>query len=65
MVYYCSHQGVETYVDEGFGEAFHWDVPLLEGYSYQFLPNIRPQDEVDGFLSLVNPGLMQTATLAA
>lgn len=57
-VYYCSHQGLETYDDEGFGVPVQWDIPLLEGYRCQFLHNLRRKDRVGGFFSLVNPGLV-------
>lgn len=57
-VYFCSRQGLETYFDPGFGKAVQWDIPLLEGYHYQFLPNLRRQDRVGGFFSLINPALV-------
>jgi len=57
-VYFCSRQGAETYFDEGFGKAVQWDIPLLEGYHYYFLPNLRRQDRVRGFFSLINPALV-------
>lgn len=58
-VYYCSRQGVDAYHDEGFGHELKWDVPLLEGYRYQFLPNVRRRDQVSGFLSLINPSIVK------
>jgi glycosyltransferase involved in cell wall biosynthesis len=58
MVYYCSRQGAEQYLDVGFGQSFQWDIPLLEGYPYKFLPNLRHQDRVGGFFSLVNYSLV-------
>jgi glycosyltransferase involved in cell wall biosynthesis len=57
-VYYCSHQGSQEYRDPGFGTSLKWDVPLLEGYRYKFLPNLRKQDRVAGFFSLVNPAII-------
>lgn len=57
-VYYCSQQGSVEYVDPGFGERIKWDIPLLEGYKYKFLPNLRHHDQVDGFLSLINPTII-------
>jgi len=58
-VYYCSHQGAEGYYDPGFMRTIKWDVPLLDGYSYKFLPNMRPDDEVNGFTSLINPDIVR------
>lgn len=37
-VFYCSDLSVREYHDKGFGQAVHWDVPLLDGYRYEFLP---------------------------
>ena len=56
-VYYCTRQGAEEYLDPGFGTRVKWDIPLLEGYRYKFLPNLRG-DRVDGFASLVNPAIV-------
>lgn len=53
-VYYCSHQGLNAYVDPGFGQAVQWDTPLLEGYHAAFLPNLRHTSQVGGFFSLMN-----------
>jgi glycosyltransferase involved in cell wall biosynthesis len=57
-VYFCSHQGVEEYLDDGFGERIKWDVSLLEGYNYRFLNNLRRGDQVGGFWSLINLGII-------
>lgn len=56
-LYYCSQQGVVEYVDSGFGQSFKWDIPLLEGYCYHFLPNIRAGKE--GFGTLLNPTIVR------
>jgi len=57
-VYYCSRQGLDSYVDKGFGgEVVRWDMPLLEGYHSVFLDNLRTNKEVHGFWSLINPGI--------
>lgn len=57
-VYYCSPQGTEQYLDPGFDAVMEWDVPLLDGYRYKILPNLRPGGQVGGFLSLVNPAIV-------
>lgn len=57
-VYYCTRQGLDVSVDPGFGQAFSWDVPLLEGYRHVFLKNLRDGSKVDGFFQLVNPGIV-------
>lgn len=57
-VYFCSHQGVEEYLDDGFGERIKWDVSLLDGYNHRFLNNLRRGDQVGGFWSLINLGII-------
>ena len=39
-VYYCHKATPEEQAQAGFGVAFDWDIPLLEGYSYTFLRNL-------------------------
>lgn len=57
-VYYCSRQGLDRYVDKGFGMELQWDLPLLEGYQHKFLPNLSPKSRAEGLLGLVNPGIV-------
>ncbi len=40
---------------EGFGVAFEWDVPLLDGYHYRVLENISPQPAVGSFKGCDTP----------
>src|SRR6185503_9048453 len=58
-VYFCSHQGAEEYIDEGFGQRLKWDIPLLDGYKHVFLKNLRRRDRVGGFWSLLNLGIIK------
>lgn len=39
-VFYGSRQGVERRLDVEFGREFAWDIPLLDGYSYEFVQNV-------------------------
>jgi glycosyltransferase involved in cell wall biosynthesis len=39
-VFYGSDYSVRKFQDEGFGVDVAWDVPLLEGYRYEFLPKL-------------------------
>ncbi len=57
-VYFCSKQGAESYVDSGFKKEVKWDVPLLEGYRYKFLHNLRKKGTIGSFFSLINPGII-------
>ena len=38
-VFYLWDLGVSSAKDPGFGMPLQWDIPLLEGYPYQFIPN--------------------------
>ncbi len=38
--FYSSDFSVRGYDDPGFGTRVEWDIPLLEGYRYEFLPKI-------------------------
>jgi len=40
-VFFASDHSVREFVDEGFGVKVEWDVPLLEGYRYEFLPRVQ------------------------
>jgi|AntDeeMinimDraft_5_1070356.scaffolds.fasta_scaffold03475_2 glycosyltransferase involved in cell wall biosynthesis len=57
-VYFCSRRGVEPETDEGFGEEVVWDVPLLEGYNYEFLPDWSPLGGATSFFRL-NPKILE------
>ena len=48
-VYFGSRHGAEVAVDVGFGTAFKWDVPLLDGYEHEFLPNHARKPDVSRF----------------
>lgn len=55
-VFFWSDHGAREYIDQGFGGVrVKWDVPLLEGYNYEFLPVIRSSAE-PGFGSPINRG---------
>lgn len=47
-VFYFSDQGVSKKIDPGFSQLVTWDVPLLEGYQYEFLSN-KPVQEANSF----------------
>ena len=48
-VYFGSRHGVDVALDAGFGTAFRWDVPLLDGYEHVFLPNAASKPDVSRF----------------
>ncbi len=56
-VYYAHRQTPEGQAAGGFGVAFDWDVPLLEGYPYTFLENVARRPGVDHFRGCDTPGI--------
>ena len=54
-VAYCTLRGAQPVHDSGFNTTVKWDVPLLEGYSWQEIPNCGSGAE--SFWGLYNPGL--------
>ena len=56
-VFFCSRKGLDSYYDAGFGKEVQWDIPLLQGYTHEFLPNSRQDEAAGGFFSLVNPAI--------
>lgn len=57
-VLFGSDHSVRGYKDEGFGVGVKWDVPLLEGYRYVFLPKLRDTDTVSP-TSPINRGIVR------
>jgi glycosyltransferase involved in cell wall biosynthesis len=45
-VFFASDHSIRGYHDPGFGVRVEWDVPLLDGYRYEFLPSIRQTDRI-------------------
>jgi glycosyltransferase involved in cell wall biosynthesis len=45
-VFFMSDLSVRGYRDPGFGTRVRWDVPLLDGYRYEFLPALGPRDRL-------------------
>jgi glycosyltransferase involved in cell wall biosynthesis len=43
--------------DPGFGRTIEWDIPLLEGYEFEFVPNTAKRPGTEHFRGLRNPGL--------
>lgn len=54
-VFYCHHQTPEGQAKAGFGVPFDWDIPLLEGYEYQFLNNRAYHPNVFTFFGCDTP----------
>jgi glycosyltransferase involved in cell wall biosynthesis len=46
--------------DPGFGKNIQWDVPLLEGYDYEFINNIAKHPGTHHFKGIINPTLIDS-----
>jgi glycosyltransferase involved in cell wall biosynthesis len=44
--------------DPGFGKVIKWDIPLLEGYEYEFLENTSRDPGSHHFRGIINPGII-------
>ena len=51
-VFFGSRHGLDVSLDSGFGQAFRWDVPLLDGYAHEFMPNVAAHPDVSRFLGV-------------
>ncbi len=45
--------------DPGFGKVITWDIPLLQGYPYQFLKNDSEKPGSDHFKGISNPDVIE------
>lgn len=58
-VFYLWNFGITHQVDVGFQQSIEWDIPLLTGYDYEFVPNISSRPGTHHFWGLQNPSLWQ------
>lgn len=58
-VFYSWGEGSLKKYDPGFGRVIEWDIPLLEGYDYEFLENSSKDPGTHHFWGIVNPLLRQ------
>lgn len=57
VLYTWSQTEGGSVTDPGFGRAVTWDIPLLEGYEYEFVPNVASRPGTQHFWGLRNPNL--------
>lgn len=55
-VYYTADGSLNRY-DEGFKKHIEWDLPLLDGYNYQFVKNVSKTPGTHHFKGIINPDL--------
>lgn len=53
-VFFCRDRGATTYFDEEFGTELKWDIPLLDGYEFEFLPHTETSLRSE-FFQIDNP----------
>lgn len=58
-VFYTWSQASKSKFDRDFGREVEWDIPLLEGYHYEFIENVSPKPGVYWFFGLINPSLIK------
>ena len=58
-VFYCHRQDAAGQARAGFAEPFDWDVPLLDGYRSEWLPNVSPAPGVDRFAGCDTPAIAE------
>jgi glycosyltransferase involved in cell wall biosynthesis len=56
-VFYLWDFGFGKHVDPGFQRAVTWDVPLLDGYEHELVPNVSADPGTHHFFGLQNPSL--------
>ncbi len=59
VFYTWSQTADQSVFDPGFGGEVKWDIPLLEGYAYQFVRNIAKSPGTHHFGGLKNPTLIR------
>lgn len=58
-VFYTWGQSKEKVYDARFGVERNWDVPLLDGYDYEFINSISKHPDSNRFFGIINQGLYQ------
>jgi glycosyltransferase involved in cell wall biosynthesis len=58
-VWYCHRQTAEEQGSAGFGHAFEWDVPLLDGYRFEWLNNVAARPGVSSYAGCDTPELRE------
>ena len=61
-VFYTWQPAKEGSFDPGFGKKVAWDIPLLDGYEYIFVPNTASNVGSHSFKGIINPTLNDEIT---
>jgi glycosyltransferase involved in cell wall biosynthesis len=57
-VFYTWGEAAANKFDPGFNKTVEWDIPLLDGYPYDWVKNSSPDPGTHHFKGIVNPGLI-------
>ncbi|WP_183578586.1 glycosyltransferase family 4 protein [Mucilaginibacter sp. X5P1] len=57
-VFYTWGEGAMNKFDPGFGKTVQWDLPLLDGYPYEWVINTSKNPGSHSFNGIANPGLI-------
>ena len=57
-VFYTLGNNNDNNHDRGFGKVVKWDIPLLEGYIFEWVQNIALQPGSHNFKGIINPNLI-------
>ncbi len=61
VFYTIGEQNISKY-DRGFGKIINWDIPLLEGYTYEFVRNASSNPGSHHYKGIINPTLIRQIT---
>jgi glycosyltransferase involved in cell wall biosynthesis len=56
-VFYTWENSKEGVFDKKFNQTIKWDIPLLDGYEYEFVKNTSKDQGSHRFRGIINPGL--------
>lgn len=59
VFYTWGKASTERKLDPGFGKQIKWDIPLLQGYEYEFLKNVSNNPGSDHFNGINNPDIIK------
>src|ERR1022692_4201496 len=63
VFYTWGEEVLEKKFDPGFGKIVQWDIPLLNGYDYEFLENTAKEKGSHHFNGIVNPTIIRDIQL--
>ena len=62
-VFYLWDFGVNQQMDRSFKQLIQWDISLLTGYEYEFVPNVSSEPGTHHFWGLQNPSLLAQVSI--